>query len=187
LDDAVNDRVAGREGNLHPYAAPHGAYPCQGEDRWCAIAVFTEDEWEGFRRVIGSPQWTKDPKFSTHRARKDNEVELDALVGEWTMSHTAEEVMDMMQAAGVAAGALQTGEDILEKDPHLRHRRLYHKLDHPETGEYHAPRPSFLLSKVPCDLRRAPLLGEHTEHVLKNILRIPDSEIEQLVIDGVIE
>jgi crotonobetainyl-CoA:carnitine CoA-transferase CaiB-like acyl-CoA transferase len=187
LDNVVNHRVAGREGNRHPYAAPHGAYPCRGEDRWCAIAVFTEDAWESFRRVIGSPQWTEDPKFSTHGARKDNEVELDALVAEWTLGHTAEEVMDMMQAAGVAAGVLQTGEEIVEKDPHLRHRRFYQQLDHPDTGEYHAPRPSFLLSKVPCNLKRAPLLGEHTEHVLKNILRMPDGEIEKLVIDGVIE
>ena len=121
------------------------------------------------------------------RGTSESEDELDRLVEEWTINHSAEEVMNMMQAAGVAAGVLESGEDLLENDPQLRHRQFFRELDHPEMGKYRAPRQSFTLSKAPCELRRAPLLGEHNEYVLKEILGMSDEEIAKLVIDGVLE
>lgn len=187
LDYTVNQRVAGRIGNRCDYAAPHGAYRCQGQDRWCAIAVFTDEEWESFCRVIGDPSWTNDARFVTLLARKQNEDELERLVEEWTINHSAEEVMTLMQAAGVGAGVLQNGEDLMEHDPQLKHRRFFWELDHPEVGKYRAPRAGFLLSKVPCELRYAPLLGEHNEYVLKEILGMSDDEIAELVVAGVLE
>jgi len=95
--------------------------------------------------------------------------------------------MAVMQEAGVGAGVLETGEDLLEHDPQLKHRHLFWELDHPEIGKHYAPGPSFTLSKCPCELRRAPLLGEHTEYALKDILAMSDEEIAELVIEGVIE
>ncbi len=187
LDNVVNNRVAKREGNRYPYAAPHGAYRCRGEDRWCAIAVFTDEEWNSFCKVIGNPAWTKSPKFVTLLARKENEEELDRLVETWTVSQSAEEVMGLMQTAGVAAGVILTTEDLIEHDPQLKHRHFHWKLAHPEMGDYIAPGPSFVLSKSPSELRRAPLLGEHNEYALKEILGMSDDEIAELVIEGVIE
>ena len=186
LDYTVNQRVANRMGNRCADAAPHGAYRCRGEDRWCAIAVFTDEEWQSFVRVIGNTAWTGNPTFASLRARKENEDELDRLVEEWTIKQSAEEVMTMMQAAGVAAGVLQTGEDLLEHDPQLKHRNSFWELDHPEIGKYRPPRPSFVLSKSSCELRRAPLLGEHNEYALKEFLGMSEEEIAELVIDGVI-
>jgi len=187
LDYIVNRRVASRMGNGSPYAAPHGAYRCRGEDRWCAIAVFTDEEWRSFCKVIGNPAWTKEPEFTTLPARKENEEKLDRLVEEWTIKYSAEEVMIMMQAAGVAAGVLETGEDLLEHDPQLRHRHFFWELDHPEVGKYYAFGPSFVLSKSRCELKRAPLLSEHNQYALKQILGMSDEEIAGLVIEGVIE
>ncbi len=187
LDYAVNGRIANRMGNRSVDAAPHGAYPCQGEERWCTIAVFTDEEWQSFSRVVGSPAWTKDPRFATLATRKENEDELDRLVGEWTINHSAEEVMNMLQTAGVAAGVVQTGEDLLEHDPQLKYRHFFWELDHPEIGKYRAPRPSFVLSKTAPELRRGPLLGEHNEYVLKDILGFSDEEIAELIIAGVLE
>ena len=187
LDYAVNQRVANRIGNRSAGAAPHGAYRCRGEDRWCAIAVFTEEEWQSFSRVIDNPAWTGSSRFATLQARKENEDELDRLVEEWTINHPAEEVMTVMQSAGVAAGALETGEDLLEHDPQLRHRHFFRELDHPEIGKYYAWGPAFVLSKSPCELRRAPLLGEHNEYALKELLGMSDEEIAELVIEGVFE
>ncbi|MBI3931108.1 MAG: CoA transferase, partial [Chloroflexi bacterium] len=187
LDYVVNRRVAMRMGNRYPDAAPHSAYRCRGQDRWCAIAVFTDEEWQSFSRVIGNPAWVKKSKFRTLPARKENEDELDRLVEAWTINHSAEEVMTIMQAAGVAAGVVQTGEDLLEHDPQLKHRRFFWELDHPEIGSYHALGPAFKLSKSPCELRPAPLLGEHNEYVLKQILNLSDDEIAELVIEGVVE
>jgi len=148
--------------------------------------VFTDEEWQSFGRVIGDPAWSNDPKFATLLARKESEEELDRLVEEWTINYSAEEVMSVMQAAGVAAGVLQNGEDLLEHDPQLRHRHSFWELDHPEIGKYRPPRPSFVLSKSPCELRRAPLLGEHNEYALKEFLGMSDEEIAELVIEGVV-
>jgi len=187
LDYTVNGRVANREGNRYAYAAPHNAYRCRGDDRWCAIAIFTDEEWQSFCRVIGNPDWTDDPRFKNMSARKENEDELDKLVEEWTINQTAEEIMSMMQAAGIGAGVLQTAEDLLEHDPQLRHRQLYRELEHPEIGTHRAPGPAFQLSKCPYEVRRSPLLGEHNEYILRDVLNLPDEEIAELVIEGVIE
>jgi crotonobetainyl-CoA:carnitine CoA-transferase CaiB-like acyl-CoA transferase len=95
--------------------------------------------------------------------------------------------MNMMQAAGVGAGVVETSEDVLEHDPQLKARHLFWELDHPEIGRYRAVGPSFILSKSPTELRRAPLLSEHNEQVLKGILGMPDEEYNQLCKEGVIE
>jgi crotonobetainyl-CoA:carnitine CoA-transferase CaiB-like acyl-CoA transferase len=187
LDYVANRRTATRMGNRCPYAAPHGAYRCRGQDRWCVIAVYTDEEWKSFCKVIGNPAWTSSPKFFTLVARKENEDELDILVEEWTHQYLPEEVMAMMQAAGVAAGVVETAEDLQEHDPQLRYRHFYRNLEHPEVGKYVAPRPLFVLSKSACEVRRAPLLGEHNEYVLKKVLGMSDEEIAKLVEEGVIE
>ena len=187
LDCAVNQRVADRVGNRSDYAAPHQAYRCRGEDRWCAIAVFTDEEWESFCKVVGDPAWTKDHRFTTLLARKENEEELDRLVQEWTINHSAEEIMTMMQAGGVAAGVLETTEDLLEHDPQLKHRQFHWELEHPLVGMYRSPAHAFVLSKSPCELRCAPLLGEHNDYVCKEILGMSDEEVAELAAEGVLE
>ncbi len=187
LDYGVNRRIARRIGNQHPQAAPHAAFRCLGEDRWCAIAVFTQSEWQDFRRVIGNPAWTEDPKFTTMEGRKANEEELNSRIEEWTLLHPPRDVMEGMQEAGVAAGVVQTGEDMLEHDPQLKSRRFYRDLDHPEIGIYRAPRPAFILSGAPYELSRAPLMGEHTAFVLSEILGKTDEEIADLAVAGVLQ
>ncbi len=186
LDNVVNQRVAMRMGNRYSYAAPHGAYRCRGQDRWCAIAVFTDEEWQSFCQVTGNLTWVKHPRFSTLPARKENEEELDRIVEAWTINHSAEEVMSLMQASGVAAGVLETGEDLLEHDPQLKHRHFFWELDHPEIGRYRAERQPFLLSKSSCELRRAPLLGEHNEDVYMGELGLSEAELAKLRQTGVV-
>jgi benzylsuccinate CoA-transferase BbsF subunit len=187
LEKVVNKREVNRMGNQLPCAAPHGAYRCCGEDRWCAIAVFTDAEWQSFCQVIGNPAWSRDPKFATLLGRKDNEEQLDKLVEEWTINYSPEEVTTMMQKAGVPAGTIQTTEDMLDHDPHLKDRHFYWELEHPVMGRHRVWRSPFTLSKSPCELRRAPLLGEHNEYALKQILGMSDEEIADLIIKGVIE
>jgi benzylsuccinate CoA-transferase BbsF subunit len=171
-----------------PYTAPHGVYRCRWEDRWCVIAVATDEEWTSFCKVIGHPDWTKDARFATFTARKENEEELDRLIGEWTINYSPKEIMEMMQAAGVAAGVVSTGEDLLEHDEQLKHRNYWQRLDHPEIGDgvYHAPTPSFIMSKCPSKVTRAPLMGEHNEYVFKEILGMSDEEIHELIMEEVI-
>ena len=188
LDYVVNKRVANRMGNQCPYAAPHNAYRCQGEDRWCAISVFTDEEWQSFCRVIGNPAMAEDPRFATLLARKENEEELDRLVNEWTIRHTADEVMNMMQAAGVAAGMVENAEDQVDFDAQLKHRHFFWELEHPEIGKFLSP-PGFhfLMSKAGYELQRSPLLGEHNDYVYKERLGLSDEEITQLGKEGIID
>ncbi len=111
-------------GNRSHHAAPHGSI-APGVKTNGAITVFTDEEWQSFYKVIGNPAWTEEPRFSTLQSRKENKDELERLVEEWTIDHSAEEVMSVMQAAGVAAGILQTGEDLLEYGPQLKHRHFF--------------------------------------------------------------
>ncbi len=187
LDYTVNGREQSRVGNRHPQAAPHGAYRCQGEDRWCAIAVFTDEEWQKFCRVLNNPEWSKASRFTTLADRLENNDELDHLVEEWTVNHSAERIMEMMQEAGVAAGVVQTSQD-LHADPQLKHRNHYWILDHVETGPATYDSPAYKLSKTPSQGRMpAPCLGEHNAFVCTELLGISDEEFVKLMAEGVFD
>ncbi len=186
LEYEANGRTMTRMGNRSPHAAPHGAYPCRGEDRWCVIAVCTEDEWHALCRAVGHPEWAEDRRFESLAARKAHEDELDALVGAWTAQRAPEEVMETLQEAGVRAGVVNRLGDLFS-DPQLVHRRVWQELPHPELERFHYEAPPFILSETPAELRRSPLLGEHNRQVYRDILGLPDEEIDRLIADGAID
>jgi len=186
LDYEVNGRVMTRRGNRSPHAAPHGAYPCRGDDRWCVIAVCTEDEWRAFCGAAGHPEWAEDARFDSLPARKAHEDELDGLIGAWTARLAARDVMETLQAAGVPAGIVNRLSDLFA-DPQLAHRGVWQELPHPELEKFHYVAPPYLLSETPAEQRRSPLLGEHNQRVYREILGLPDREIERLIASGVIE
>jgi len=192
LDWTLNGRNQGREGNRLmggdlPIAAPHGAYPCQGTDRWCAIAVFNDEQWRWFCRVIGGPPWTRETRFATHEARCRNSEALDELAGQWTGQLPAEEVMRRMQAAGVPAGVVHDQRGLYE-DPQLNFRGHYGKIRHAEMGEYHTEMLAPRLAETPARIRRpAPLIGEHSEEVYKQVLGYSDAEYDMLLAGGVVD
>ena len=186
LEYVVNGKEAARIGNRATYAAPHGVYRCKGDNRWCVVTVFTDDQWEKFCQAIGKPAWVESAEFATLRGRLENVDRLDRLVEEWTMDHSPEEVMSLMQGAGVTAGVVQGGQD-LDSDPQLKHRHFYWELEHPEMGSLTYSGMPARLSKTPYEMRRAPMLGEHNEYVYTKLLGIPDEEVAQLMADGVFE
>jgi benzylsuccinate CoA-transferase BbsF subunit len=186
LDYCVNGRELNRRGNSCPYSAPHGVYRCRGEDRWCAIAVFSDEEWQSFCEGLGSPLWTREPRFATVLSRVNNSAELDKLVEGWTVNHSPEEIMLLLQNAGVAAGVVQNGKDLWE-DPQLKHRNSICELEHPEIGTAVCQRVAVSLPEVPYELRRAPILGEHTEDICRRVLDMTDEEFIELFNDGVFE
>ncbi len=187
LDYTVNRRELELTGNKCSYAAPHGAYCCKGEDRWVAITVLTDQEWEGFCRVVGNPEWTNDERFSTLAGRIKNSDELDKYINEWTCNFKPEQVMTMMQSEGVAAGVVVTAEDS-EKDPQLKVYDFFHEIDHPYLGKlnfFHPP--GFTLSEATAEVHRPVFLGEHAEYICKEILSIPDDEFMQMQQEGVFD
>jgi crotonobetainyl-CoA:carnitine CoA-transferase CaiB-like acyl-CoA transferase len=191
MDYTANGRVQTRAGNRHPDAAPHGAFRCrdldangQPEDRWCTIAVFSDEEWRALAGAMGSPGWAADAKFATFEGRKQHEDELEQHITEWARERTAEDAMELLQSHGVAAGVVQTGRDVLDNDTHLKERGYYVYLDHAEAGRTAYDGPPFRLSKTPGVLRSpAPLLGEHNDFVCKEILGMSDEDIAEALVE----
>jgi benzylsuccinate CoA-transferase BbsF subunit len=109
------------------------------------------------------------------------------LVEEWTTEHSPEEVMRLLQEAGVAAGMVESGEDLVA-DPQLNHRGTHVILEHPEIGPHIYQPPPYRFSKTPHELTMpAPCLGQHNECVLKEILGLSDDEVADLLIAGALE
>ena len=183
----VHGREPVRSGNRCPSIAPHGVYRCREHERWCAIAVFEEEEWWGLCEAMGMPEMANDPRFVTVIARLRHLEELDQLIEGWTAQHTAEEVMTRLQDAGVAAGVVCNGRDQNE-DPHLNARRFYKELDHAEIGTHRYMMPPFRLSKTPGEPNMpAPCLGQHNEYVYREILGMSDEEFVRLLNEGVFD
>jgi len=186
LDAQANGRVHHPQGNRDPHAVPHGVYRSKGEDQWCVIAVFNDEEWHAFCRASEHHGWAADARFATHDARKVHEEVLDRLIDEWTCHLPARDIMERLQSAGVRAGIVQSVADLFSC-PQLVHRQQWRKLDHPEFGSYEYEAPPFILSETPADLsRRSPLLGEHNDYVFGEVAGLSRDEIQKLKEEGVI-
>jgi benzylsuccinate CoA-transferase BbsF subunit len=187
LDYMVNQRQMSRMGNRSSRAAPHGVYPCKGDDRWCAIAVSTDNEWQNLCEVMGSPAWTNEARFSTFPGRLDNCDDLDNLISEWTINFSPEEVMTMLQAAGVPAGVVANGQD-LNNDPQLKHQHFFQELEHLEIGRHTYNKLPFTLTRTPQQLDRGGVcLGQDNEYVLRDLLGMSEKEYMDLFSGGVLE
>jgi benzylsuccinate CoA-transferase BbsF subunit len=188
LGGAVLDYTArGKEpepaGNSSPLAAPHNVYPCRGENRWCAIAVFTDEEWRGLKRALDNPYWAEDARFATLAGRCENIDELDRRMVAWTRERTAEEVMSRLQENGVAAGAVQDAAD-LAGDPQLKERGFF--VNKPEIGKFVDATP-IRLSQSPAEYKRAaPSQGQDNDYVYGKLLGMSEKEMADLKDSGVI-
>ena len=186
LDYTMNGNEAVPVGNGSSVAAPHNVYRCRGDDRWCTIAVFTDEEWQGFKRALGNPSWAEDERFATSAGRLENNQELDGLVAEWTARHTAEEAMSLLQGQGVAAGVVQSAED-LAKNPQLKARDFFVELEHPELGKAVSDATPIKLSNNPARyIRAAPTLGQDNIYVYQKLLGMNEAEMTALRENGVI-
>lgn len=194
LEYTVNNRIVSRTGNRHPFAAPHGIYRCKGDDRWCAITVFTLEEWASFCNVIGNPPWTRERKFAAVTERLKHQDELDRLVAEWTSHHAAEEVMHLMQKAGVPAGVVYRGEDLAESK-HLWERGFYRETPRypppatkgtPAAGTTLAMELPIILSETPRQFTPGRRIGEDNYYVCGTLLGMTGQEIEELEKESVL-
>jgi len=186
LDYQVNGRVLGREGNRSFRSAPHGAYRCQGEDRWLALSVSNDRQWQGLLAALGHPPWGADPRFATQAGRLEQCDELDRLVETWTGTQDAEAAAEALQRAGVPAGVVQNCLD-LHQDPKLEAWGMFQYLEHKEMGPSPYEGHQFHLSKTPGELRwAAPVMGQHNEYVFKEILGLSQEELTRLTEEKVI-
>ena len=187
LDLQLNDVQTTRHGNHEPYATPNNAYPCAGHDRWVAISVGSDDEWRALSSTLGHADAADDPRFATATARHEHEHELDALIASWTAEHDPFALEARLQAAGIAAGVVLRAEDLFA-DRQLLHRDFFRRLPHAEIGEHAVLTQSFRIAgQRPGPWRAAPLLGEHTEPILTELLGLSDDEIAAYAAEGVYE
>ena len=177
-----------RLGCGHLWKSPHNVYPCRGEDRWIAIVVSTDLEWQALDRCMGNPAWAAAPRFETVLSRWQHRHELDQQLAEWTADQHARQLMDSLQSHGVAAGAVLTAEDLLS-DPHLKERGFFQdftNLNCPHLGvRAYAGRP-FRMAEIPMVIKHAASLGEHNEQVLRELAGLSTEEIDHLQQAGVI-
>ena len=210
LDYTVNGRSWSRAGNAlmdgdRPRAVPHGVYRCKDEsppppsaplhpssfiphpsDRWVAIAVLSDEDWQALAQAMGSPAWALDPALTTLRGRIAHQDLIETCLEEWTSERDAEEVMHALQRAGIAAGVVQNQRDIAA-DPQLQHRGHSHLVDHPDIGPQLYDGPSYRLSKSPSRLRPVPTIGQHNEYVVRELLGMGKDEYAACWEEGVFE
>ena len=189
LDYEVNGRNGRIMGNRHPYHAPHGVYRCKGDDKWIAIGIENDGQWNALVQVMGSPQWAREKRFEEGSSRWRNQDELDRLLGQWTENWGHLDLMARLQGVGVPAAAVMNSKEVLT-DPHLRHRNFYERVTHPPgTGigtKTYFGRP-WKMSKTPSAIQRpAPSLGEHNERILGDLLGRSDDEVRRLYDIGVL-
>ena len=189
LDFAVNRRIEPRTGNAHPAMAPHGCYPCQGDDRWIAIAVANDAQWLALCIILGRPEWADDHRFADGNNRWRYRAELDRLLGQETQEWEAHCLMDRLQAAGIAAGVVLDSKDLLF-DPHLKQRQFFEVTYHHASTDLpplpYAGRPWKLTGTPAVDGKPAPIMGEHNHVVLGELLCRTQEELTTLEKQGVI-
>jgi benzylsuccinate CoA-transferase BbsF subunit len=185
IDYMMNGRVAVRKGNRDDILAPHNVYPCKN-DRWVSIVIATEEEWGSFCEALGNPLWAAEERFSDAHLRWLNQEDLDKLIGEWTVNYTHYGAMELLQRSGVAAVAALQGVE-LYSDPHLKERNVSVEVVHPNVGKRIALGPPWKFSATPARVRHCgPLLGEHTEYVLGELLGMSREAVAALREEGVL-
>lgn len=180
LDVGLNGRVPMRQGNRHPRAAPYGCYPCQGEDSWVTIAVFTDDEWRQLCRVMGTRELAGQERFASLEARLAHQDELDELVGKWTAEREGYEVTRVLQEVGVASGPVLPPA-LLPKDPHLEAGGLFEEVERAWVGKLPYTKVPIRFSATPLGPSApAPCLGEHNGPVLGSLVGLEEGELQDL-------
>jgi len=188
MDQVMNGRQPPRNGNRDVMMAPSGVFRCAGDDEhWVSIVCGNDEEFRSLCLAMGDPALADDARFRTARARKANEDALEALIAAWTRGRDRWEVTHLLQGMGVAAFPSMSSAD-LAADPHLNERGIFVELEHPEVGVRRHIGIPYTMSGTPVAVRApAPCLGQHTDYVLKDILKMSDAEVADLRAKGVLE
>ena len=180
LDTAMNGRDAARQGNRDDAMAPHGVFPCQGDDQWVTIAVADDAEWQALKNAMGNPAWADADEYGDAFLRWQNQDTLERHLAEWTATRTAAAVTGRLQSAGVAAFPSLSADQLMA-DPHLAQRDAFPLITHPDKGEQRAVAPPWRFSATPPDaLRWTPDLGEHNREVFCGLLGLAEAELAAL-------
>ena len=182
---SMSGREPPRRGNRHSSMAPHGCYPCAGDDQWLTIACEDDGRFAAMCDTMGHPEMASDPRFADVVSRHRNQDALDELIAEWTRERTKEDAAEALQATGVSASPVLSAPEVFA-DPHLRARGFYENVSHSVAGEWDVEGPHWRMSESPGHIRLpAPAFGEHNGYVLGELLGLSAEEIAALEREGV--
>ena len=169
-----------------PPMAPHGIYPCAGDDEWVAIACRSEDDWQTLAAIIAEP-WCGDDRFATLADRLAHEDALDAEIGGWAARWQKFELQGRLEEARVPCAAVQRPQERIDQDPATENFGLWPTVTHAKMGEVRVDGQPVHLSKTDWQMERGgPCLGEHTEHVLTRLLGMTPEDVARLHEEGVL-
>jgi crotonobetainyl-CoA:carnitine CoA-transferase CaiB-like acyl-CoA transferase len=188
LESAATGVEPPRLGNGERDCAPYGCFPCRGEDRWCVIAVENDEDWRRLCGLLGDPAWAREARFASMSSRVEHGAELEARIADWTREQEDYAVMTRCQGAGIAAGVVQSAEDIFRRDPQLAARRFFEEIPHFKRGKVVA-------SGIPLGLTATPgrtthsgsSVGHDNEYVLRDVVGLRESEWTEGLRSGAIE
>ena len=186
ITQAMTGAPPERLGRRHPLHVPHGVFPCAGEDRWIAAAVTVDEAWPALARLLGREDWAADPALATPEGRRAIEDEIEQALAAFTAAREPQAAAEALRGAGVAAAPTVRSADLLS-DPLLAARGFWVEIDRAHVGPKPHPLNPWSYDGVRTPIRSpAPTLGEHTEAVLRDLLNLPEAEIEALRAEGVV-
>jgi crotonobetainyl-CoA:carnitine CoA-transferase CaiB-like acyl-CoA transferase len=182
MDYVMNGRVAGPMGNRHPLggAAPHGVFPCVGEDRWISIAITNQAEWRGLQSAMDHPVWARAPAFETPTGRLENLDELHANLAAWTSGFDDYELARRLQRHEVAAAPVLNVADLLA-DPHYRARGTFLEVQHPLGFQETIYGAYVKTSRSQVTVKPGPAMGQDNDFVFRELLEVPEERYRQLI------
>jgi crotonobetainyl-CoA:carnitine CoA-transferase CaiB-like acyl-CoA transferase len=184
MDYAMNGRVAASVGNRSS-TTPQGVYRCSGDDNWVAISIRDDADWQALCRAMGDDAPAKESRFGDVLSRLRHHDELDEAITRWTSQRDRFEITELLQGAGVPAGAVLDDADIA-RDPHLRARGFFQELTHPVAGTNDHPGQIWNMGGAAASFSPANTLGQHNDYLLQELLGRTLQEVEAMEAAGVI-
>lgn len=185
LEQSLGVTTPGRNGNRAPDASPRGVFAC-GDGEWIAISATSDQAWRDLADALGHPEWGEDVRFCTLEDRKRHEDTIDAMVRQAVTACTRDELTLLLRGRRISAAPVNSSRDVLE-DEDLVARGYWQRLAHPVIGPMAIAGPPFRMDGERPELRSAPLLGEHTREIARDVLGLGSAEVERLIADGVLE
>ena len=180
----VTGEIPQRTGSAHPSIAPFDVFEAQ--DGWFVIGVGNDMLWERFCKAINKTDLLNDSRFTTNPKRSENYKELKPIITEWSKEKAVEEILNILINAGVPVGEVNTIDKIVD-DPNIKLREMIVEVEHPRAGKVKITDTPIKLSLTPGKVEKAsPLLGEHTEEILNELLGFSKEEIKSLKKEGVV-
>ncbi|MGC2277146.1 MAG: CoA transferase, partial [Candidatus Binatus sp.] len=175
----MNGRDQAAIGNRDESMAPHGVFPAAGDDQWIAIAIASDDEFARLCEALGVPSMATAPKFARLFGRLANVAELEREIAARTIVHPRDQLVTRLRERGLAAGPVYSTPELM-KDPVFSQSSMLVNLKHGEVGERVVPGLPVQFSAIDLEYRGAPMIGEHTDELMGELLGYSAAEIARL-------